>query len=387
MAVGRVFKKVRVINGVRVEDKNWCYRFFVNGQEFTRSSRSDSETVAKKMLRRAIEKSGAGALPTEDRVRFEDMMLRVENKRIEDQRRSDDLTQRRKHLDVHFAGMRAIDITTAAVDRYKAGRLKEGAKPATINRELALLRRGFNVSKLSLKPDITMFSEAGNERRDFLDWGDFCAVREHLPAWMADFCTVAFLTSWRQGQLAALEWRDVDMGARTMTARQETTKGGVPHTVPLVGEVWEIINRRHRSRINDQAPRVCGAILDCNNRMDRDGGHAASVQQLSPYVFTYNGEQIQLRGGKSPARRAWAAACAAAGFPNHYLHGLRRSGIRFMVQTGGMEAMTAMAFSGHKTPSMLQRYNIMTTDGLRTAMETATAKLPEQPPSKVKAIR
>lgn len=268
-----------------------------------------------------------------------------------------DIKQRRKHLDPFFGGLRAIDITTETVDRYVALRLKEDAAHATINRELALLRRGFKLSELSRMPRIKLLDEGGNVRRDFLDWGDFCAVRAHLPQWMQHFTTVAFLTSWRQGQLAALEWRDVDMQARTMTARQETTKGGVPHCIPLVGEVWEIIERAHAHR-----------RLDCANIFHRDG------------------IPILLRGGKSPARKAWAAACAAAGFPNHYLHGLRRSGIRFMVQTGNIDAHTAMAFSGHKTRAVFDRYDIQSVDGMRRAMETATGKLAEQPASKVRAI-
>ena len=353
MAVGRVFKKVRK----GVEDKNWSYRWYVRGQEFERSSRSVSKTIAEKLLRKAIEKSGAGVLPAEDRVRYEDLMLKVENRRIEDRKSLNDVAQRRRHLDAFFGGMRAIDIRTETVDRYVALRLKEQAKPATINQELSLLRRGFNLAELSLKPQIKLLNVSDNVRRDFLDWGDFCAVREHLPEWMADFCTVAFLTSWRQGQLAALEWRDVDMNARTMTARQETTKGGVPHCIPLVGEVWEILERAHAHR-----------RLDCANAFHRDGN------------------PILLRGSKSPARKAWGAATKAAGFPAHYLHGLRRSGIRFMVQTGGIDAHTAMGFSGHKTRSVFDRYDIQSVDGMRRAMEAATAKLPEQPASKVRKI-
>jgi hypothetical protein len=41
-----------------------------------------------------------------------------------------------------FAG---TNITTAAVERYKSLRLKDGAAPATLNRELAALKRMYRL--------------------------------------------------------------------------------------------------------------------------------------------------------------------------------------------------------------------------------------------------
>src|SRR2546425_12670942 len=50
-------------------------------------------------------------------------------------------------LDAVFGGTKAIDITTASVERYKTLRLKDGAAPATVNRELAALKRSFSVGQ------------------------------------------------------------------------------------------------------------------------------------------------------------------------------------------------------------------------------------------------
>src|SRR5206468_8473561 len=56
-----------------------------------------------------------------------------------------------RHLRAAFGLDRAIDITAARIDAYKVARLAEGHKPATINRELAALRRMFT---LAVRADI-----------------------------------------------------------------------------------------------------------------------------------------------------------------------------------------------------------------------------------------
>src|SRR5262249_10356596 len=52
--------------------------------------------------------------------------------------------------------------------------------------------------------------------------------------------------------------------------------------------------------------------------------------------------------------------------------GLRRSGVKDLIGAG-VDPHTVMAFSGHRTPSMLRRYHIIALDDLRAAAEKGAA--------------
>src|SRR6185312_2356136 len=99
---------------------------------------------------------------------------------------------------------------------------------ATINRELAALKRMFTLAirsaKLMHRPHIPMLRE-DNTRRGFFERAQFEAVRAHLPLPLQAVATFAYYTGWRtKSEILPLKWSQVDRVAGIVRLEPGTTK-------------------------------------------------------------------------------------------------------------------------------------------------------------------
>ena len=108
-------------------------------------------------------------------------------------------------------------ITSVDIERYKAARRVENASPATINRELTILKRMFSLAVkagvLYHKPYIELLRE-NNVRTGFFEDEQIAAVLRHLPVAIKPVVDFAWRTGWRiASEVLPLEWHNVDFAA------------------------------------------------------------------------------------------------------------------------------------------------------------------------------
>jgi integrase len=98
--------------------------------------------------------------------------------------------------------------------------------------------------------------------------------------------------------------------------------------------------------------------------------------QVVPWVFFRM--VAKARGGKkfptpiTSITKGFKAACRRAGHPGIIPHDLRRSAVRNLVRAGVPQTI-AMKLTGHRTDSVFRRYDIVSPDDLRVAVERLDA--------------
>ncbi len=128
------------------------------------------------------------------------------------------------------AACKAVAVTSDRVEAYKVRRLEELAKPATINRELACLRRMFRLGvkhrKVAFAPEVALLVER-NTRKGFLVAEQVRRVAAFLDAPVAAVVLTAFITGWRvrrrSSPASGSSTRD---GSAWSRARRRTARAG-----------------------------------------------------------------------------------------------------------------------------------------------------------------
>lgn len=147
---------------------------------------------------------------------------------------------------------RVDDITRRNV-RDLLDDIVERGSPIMANRSLALVRKVFN---FALERDIldnnpcTRIKPPGKEtsRERWLKDDEIRAVWEAFeeePV-TADVFKMLLLTGQRMGEVTSIQWRDIDLNARTWTIPGERAKNGHEHSVPFSEPALEILQARPR---------------------------------------------------------------------------------------------------------------------------------------------
>ena len=243
----------------------WWVKYSVNGEVVPESSGSDKESDARKLLKRRLGEIAIGRFsgPDAERVTIRELAedylndYRVNARKSLDKaermvkRHDDDGKEIDSELMAYFGDCKAHSVGTDRVRAYTTKRIEEGAANATINRELAALKRMFNLGiqaeKIHRKPYVPMLKE-NNVRTGFFEHGEFVAFRGALPDYLQPVATFAYYTGWRKRNILDLMWNQVDLNARTVRLNPGTTKNDAGQMVILDGELLETIQKQWERR-------------------------------------------------------------------------------------------------------------------------------------------
>jgi integrase len=334
---GHVYRpRKRLRDGSTKELAVWWIAYYSSGRLIRESTGTSVKGEAERLLRArtlAVDQ-GTFVEPAARKTTLSDLRRLVENDYRNNRRRSlREVTRAFDRLQEHFGeACPAHTISSDRVEAYKAARLADAA-PATVNRELAMLRRGFRLGvrlgRVAVRPDFSLLRE-DNVRRGFFELHQFEAVRQQLPDDLKTVATFLYWTGWRKSEALGLEWRHVDLKAGVL--RIDTSKNGDPRTIPYgaVPALKELIEEQRRATAARELQ--AGAVI--------------------PWVFHRQGARIETFYG------AWRGACAKAGLPGRLVHDFRRTAARNMMRAG-IPQNVAMKIGGWKTDSVFRRYAIV----------------------------
>jgi integrase len=330
------------------------YAFYQGKKQIHRSSHSTSERDARRLLREAEGDVARGRIPSVnfDKVLFDDLCESfLTDYRINRKRSIDKAERSVRYLKDSFGGMRANHINTDMVQKYIEKRQEAMLSNATINRELAALKRIFHLGtrctppKVPQIPYIPMLKES-NIRKGFFEEIEFRRLLTVLPEYLRPVALFAYEIGWRKEEILKLKWDRIDLVRGCVRLEPGESKGGEGRTVYL--------------------------SMELKNELIK-----LWVSHKSEFVFTYRGKPIK------DFKESWVVATEKVGLKGKLFHDFRRTAIRNMVRQGTPERV-AMEISGHKTRSVFDRYDIVSEKDLKEVANridnSKVIAIPQNPP-------
>lgn len=335
----------------------WYIKYYVNGQQRQESTRSTSETFAKKLLQKRLGEAAAGIHRELRTLKYEGLRAAyladyVAKKHKSLRWRKDEKTgemvpwlDKVDRLEGFFAGYRASAIDADLMREFIAKLQAEGKQDSTINRSLSALRRMFNLAKKDKKlrevPHFPMLKEPP-ARAGFFEHAKYAALSAALPDYLRPVLALGYHTGMRRNEICTLRWGQVDFLGGVIRLNAGETKNDEGRTIPIVGELGAVLRAEYGKRRGDL---VCF-------RVDRAG----KTVPIGDFRKVWQDRCVKLGLGQMAGEK----------YTGLIFHDLRRTAVRNLVRAGVPESV-AMKITGHKTRSVFDRYDITSERDVRDA--------------------
>ena len=246
------------------------------------------------------------------------------------------------HFLPFFGGKLVTMITPSLIEAFREERRAKGTwfesapKPATLNRELALLKHMFSYAIregwLQKNPAGQVKLEKENNVRDrVLDPEEFERLQAQCAPHLKAINLMAYQTGMRSGEILGLTWDRVDLKACMIRLRPEDTKTEEARLIPLTPELTCLLRDLYKVRY-----------------------------LYEDHVFLLKGKSV------SSIKTAFKGACERAKVDGFRFHDFRHTAITNM-RRAGIDHLTIMRISGHKTLEVFKRYNSFLEGDLKEA--------------------
>jgi integrase len=321
----------------------WMWYYVSDGSIKRKSTKTKNKRNALKIAKaKEAELVRSKGLPDAETVTLKDLVQEVLNDyRMNRKKSGDKVVQRSKNLYDYFGEeKKIIQIHENEIDKYINKRMDSGIRPSTINRELAVLKRGFNLliqkKKFGDTPHIRTLQE-NNIRTDFFEHWEYLKLLEVASPHIKPVIKLAYKTGWRSEEIIDMTWDmiDLDNGIITLPPGDYT---------------------------KNEEGRVFFLDEDLLRMFRNMWSEKMSKKIESPYVFLNRWGRDKIKSFKE----AWKKSCERSKIGKRHFHGFRRTAVRNMIRAGVPEKVS-MTISGHKTRSVFDRYNITSIKDLQNA--------------------
>lgn len=316
----------------------WWMSFSYQGKQIRRSTETPDRKLAQRIFDKIKGEIAEGKwferLPGEDYT-FQDMM----NNYLEEyssRKGSKDRDQvSLKHLVPFFGNKTITKITPKEVSQYKTLRRKEKAAPATVNRELALMKHAFNMARREWEwvkdnPVSMVSMEKEPPPRDrWLTREEEAMLLAWSPGWLHRMIVFSVETGLRRGELVNLKWSDVQMQVRVIVVFGSKTKER--RSVPLSQRAFQVLQNLRKQ------------------------------EETGEFVFVHT-ENMQVN--VQTLRTAFDVALKRSEIKDFHWHDLRHTFASRLAQAG-VDPYTIQRLMGHKSFVTTQRYAHHYVDSLR----------------------
>lgn len=232
-------RRERGTGGLYKRGNVFWMKYYVSGRPVRESCNTTSKTRANRLLQTRLQALATGE-PFRlglDKITVSELAGDfLQDYRINDRKSLEDAESRwRLHLKPWFGHLRASHVSSDVVRRYIEHRQQqEDAANATINRELAALKRMFSLAikatppKAHRVPAIPRLKE-NNVRKGFLSDDKFEQLASECSAegvWLRAMLEVGYTFGWRVSEVKRLRVRQVDLAGSRIFLDPGSTKNG-----------------------------------------------------------------------------------------------------------------------------------------------------------------